>query len=99
MWCRSALYVVAICGCGRSPDATPSVDAVTPSEHRIAYVSGYGPDIRRYDIGDDGSLEAIGRTQAFAAFAIDRQTGMPTAIAQPVVVTSPAFVGITALLH
>jgi 6-phosphogluconolactonase len=71
---RSLVPLVAICGCGSSPeaaiDAAPGSDAApdagTPAR-LVAYVSGYAPDIRRYDIGDDGSLAAIGSTEAFTA--------------------------------
>jgi 6-phosphogluconolactonase len=71
---RSLVSLVAICGCGSSPDAgvdaAPGADATPDASapsRLVAYVSGYAPDIRRYDLGDDGSLTAIGSTTAFTA--------------------------------
>ena len=66
--------LAVLCSCSSSPiapdgnaaaDASSGVDAAPPAR-LLVYVGGYGPDIGRYEIADDGHLEAAGTTPAFA---------------------------------
>jgi len=75
------LALAVLCSCGGAPgnpsdagrpteggateDATAGFDAA-PAGRQIAYVSGYGPGIGRFDIAGDGQLTAAGTTPAFA---------------------------------
>jgi len=80
---RWAVTAVALAmGCGASPATVHDAGAIAVDAgaitgdagrdagapaHQIAYVSGNGPDILRFDVGQNGALSPLGATPAFAA--------------------------------